>query len=492
MISVSSETMRKLEEHAFQHGHSPWALMQEAGLGISKHILRYFPHSKHAIAFLGKGNNAGDALVALKHLKEAGWEVELRSAFPIGEWGELSKKAYTELGKPPLKTSVKPTAQTVLIDGLLGTGTQGSLRAPLDAIAEEINSLRAQSGATTVSLDIPSGIENEAIHVTADHTLNIGLPKSSTLGSEVVNSVGALGLIPLSPINTHQEAYQQILAESNNPGFSMVCPESLQRKRRSFDQHKGQSGRVGIWAGSEGMLGAAALAATASLKAGAGLITVFIPPTLYPVLATMVPAEVMVKPAIDPRVMLDMDFDALIIGPGIGSPVPSLAERLLHVIEHSTVPTVIDADALNLIAAEEKLSVLNQHSIITPHPGEFDRLFPKTQGSREERSQRVQHNTPATLVYKGSRSIVCSPDSPLWVNSSGTPAMATAGQGDVLSGLIGGFCAQGYSKLEAAKLGVWIAGDAAQRALSTESTETLSASSVIASLADALNALPAT
>ncbi|WP_018968970.1 bifunctional ADP-dependent NAD(P)H-hydrate dehydratase/NAD(P)H-hydrate epimerase [Rubritalea marina] len=489
MIAVSSSTMRSIEQLAFDQGHSPWSLMLEAGRGIAETILHYYPHAHHVIAYLGKGNNAGDALVALKHLKEAGWQIELRAAYPLDSWGELPKMAYTELGKPALKEQTSAHHQSILIDAMLGTGTQGELRAPLITLVQEINKTRALSGAVTVSLDVPSGLSQDASPVISDHCIQIGLPKDFTLDSQHTDKVGAISHVPLTALDLCASAAQQLIGDVADAP-QLICPASLTRMRRPYGQHKGMSGRVGIWAGSEGMLGAAALAATACLKSGAGLITVFIPPTLYPVLATMVPLEVMVQPAIDPRIMLDMEFDSLIIGPGIGTPVPSLAERLLQVIEQSNVPTVIDADALNLIASEQRHEVLNHLSIITPHPGEFQRLFPHS-GSREDKARLVQSESPATLVYKGSRTIVCSADSPQWINSTGTPAMASAGQGDVLSGLIAGLCAQGYTSLESSKLAVWLAGEAAQLALSQESTETLTASSVIEFLPEALQSLPA-
>jgi hydroxyethylthiazole kinase-like uncharacterized protein yjeF len=205
----------------------------------------------------------------------------------------------------------------------------------------------------------------------------------------------------------------------------------------------------------------------------------------------MLPPEIMLQPCSSPTTMLEKNFDALVLGPGIGTPSASLASQLLEVAEKSKVPTIIDADMLNLIARENKLSSLSTHSILTPHPGEMNRIFPSS-ASREEIARNFCQRHPFTLLLKGARTIITAPNSPLFINSTGTPAMATAGQGDVLSGLIGGLCAQGYHQIEACKLAAWLAGESAQLALASqaETEETLTASSIIRFLPAAFLAVP--
>lgn len=480
--------MRSIENALFEIGHTPESLMDQAGERIAQNILRYYPQLKSATAYLGKGHNAGDALVALYHLKQADWSVNIRCDFPLESLAPLTQKKLEQLGVSYFEQQDAPEAMTLLIDGLVGIGAKGALLSPLSGLAEEMNMLRNDHGCTIVSLDIPSGVEADtgavsAGSVLADHTMCVALPKAGLLNSSATSHVGAISLIPLDAIDQHP---------NSNPEVQLITPLTLSRKRRQFDTHKGLTGHVGIWAGSEGMLGAAALTASAALKSGAGLVTVFIPPTLYPVLASMVPHEVMVKPTIDPRILLEEKFDTLIMGPGIGDPVPSLAERLLHVVENSKVPVILDADMLNLIARDEKLSVVHKNCILTPHPGEMRRLFPQAADlSREETIKVFTEQSAATVLLKGARTLISAPNTPLFVNSSGSPAMATAGQGDVLSGIIGGLCAQGYSNLDASKLAAWLAGEAAQLALAngSETDETLTASTVIAQLALALQAI---
>lgn len=484
MKSVTCEEMRAIEEKAFTEGWSADALMEIAGEGIAQVILRYYPERRHVTAYLGKGHNAGDALVALRHLRQAGWQVNLRHAYSAGELAPLTRSKLDLLGE--MKSEQAPVG-SVLLDGLVGIGGAGALRGELQELAAEMNWNRTKMDCTTVALDVPSGVNADdgevfAGAVVADHTICIGLPKVGLLQSSAVNHVGALSLVPIAALQASEE---------NRNGFDLLCAASLRRERRSFDTHKGQAGRVGIWAGCEGMLGATALCAAAALKAGAGLVTVFTAPTLYPILAGMLLREVMCQITIDPRKMLESSMDALVIGPGMGEPVASVAERLLFVAENVDRPCVLDADMLNLIARDERQDVFrNSQLILTPHPGEMGRILPSL--ARLERAECVRgfcESYPSTLLLKGARSLISQAGEAIFVNSTGTPAMATAGQGDVLSGMIAALCAQGYEKLEAAKLAAWLAGESAQLAMIHSSEEALTASDVIAGLPLALRGL---
>ena len=299
--------------------------------------------------------------------------------------------------------------------------------------------------------------------------------------------MGAIKHIPLDALTANDEdlSKHECLIGSHN----------LVRKRRAFNTHKGQAGRVAIWAGSEGMLGAAVLAASAALRAGAGLVTAFVTPDLYSILAPMMPIEVMLKISTDPQELIHGQFDSFVIGPGIGEPQSVLANSLLDAVGQSTKPMVLDADMLNLIAKYQAFDQLHPNCILTPHPGEMQRLFPAAAvRSREETVRSFLEQHPVTLLYKGARTIIAQTNGPLYINSSGTPAMATAGQGDVLAGLIAGFCAQGYSNLEATQLAAWAAGEAAQLALADQSAteETLTASTTLAKLPQALQQLTRT
>jgi len=480
--------MRDLENAVFAMGHTPEALMLQAGERMAQTILRYYPKHTHATAYLGKGHNAGDALVVAKHLQQAGWIIQLRCPYAKKELSPLSAKMFEALSDVELDSSTPPSG-SLLIDGMLGIGAGGPLRAPLAELALEMNNARDLLDCTLIALDTPSGVNPNSGEiypgaVKADHTLCVGYPKSGLLQSGCTHYVGALTQIALDALEDHAP-------ESCQSSAQLITPHTLRRKRRDFDTHKGQAGRIGIWAGSKGMLGAAVLTATAALKSGAGLITLFVQPELYSIIAPMLPPEIMVRLSTDPRTMLEQNFDAIVLGPGIGTPDSTRANQLLEVAERSSVPVVLDADMLNLISREKKLSILHPKCILTPHPGEMQRLFPSSE-SREKMALSFCEHYPVTLLFKGARTIITDPNKVLYVNSTGTSAMATAGQGDVLSGLIGGLCAQGYTPLDATKLAAWLAGEAAQLALAsrTETEETLSASSVIDFLPQAFLAVP--
>ncbi|MFD2157653.1 NAD(P)H-hydrate dehydratase [Rubritalea tangerina] len=491
MQSVSCQIMREIENSAFALGHSPESLMRQAGKRMAETLLRYYPCSRHAIAYLGKGHNAGDALVILMHLAQAGWRVELRLSTPLDQLAPLTGKMYDELRVSPLDAPPAVTNSTLLLDALLGIGAEGPLRPPLSDAAAEMNTLRQSFGCSTIAIDTPSGINADtgecyANSVLADHTLSIGFPKSGILTENALPQVGAISHITLDALT------DQAPTTSPDNALSLITHQSLTRIKRPFDTHKGQAGRVGIWAGSAGMLGAAALCASAALKAGAGLVTLHLPSSLYPSITPLLPPEIMVALDTSPDSLLNKNYDAIVIGPGIGKPEPELEDALMDLISQTQIPMVIDADMLNVIARSQLLYNISKTAILTPHPGEMQRLMPTTT-SREATAKLFSERYPCTLLYKGARTLVANADSPIFANSTGSPAMATAGQGDVLAGLISALCAQNYPPLEAAKTAAWLAGEAAMLALAdgSESTETLTASSVISYLHHAFEAIPA-
>ncbi|MFC5051329.1 NAD(P)H-hydrate dehydratase [Rubritalea spongiae] len=492
MQSVSCQSMRAIEDRAFAVHSTAEALMDEAGYKIAQKILHYYPQLQHATAYLGKGHNAGDAIVVLQHLQQAGWTVNLQTPLRLNDFAPLTQKKINALGSEYLQNQQPPAPKSLLIDGLLGIGASGPLRDPITTLAKSINHHRNKLDCTVIALDIPSGVNGDTGEIAknavlADHTITIGYPKIGILKSNTVQHVGALSLVTLP------ELQPQNAELAHHP--HLICEHTLTRKRRDFDTHKGQTGRVAIWAGSMGMLGAAELSATAALRAGAGLVTVFIEPSLYPILASMLPPEIMLRPCTSPLKILEERFDAIAIGPGIGSPSEDISNQLIEVVRQTSVPTVLDADMLNLIANQQALPELTHHCILTPHPGEMRRLLPNaTRLSREETVKQFLELVPVTLLYKGARTLIAQTNSPLFINSTGSPAMATAGQGDVLTGLIAGLCAQKYDQLEASKIAVWLAGEAAQIALASgsETIETLTAGSILQHLHFAFSQLPRT
>ncbi len=485
---LTSHEMYAAEEAAFATGVPAEDLMNQAGEKIAKEILRRFGTApkNRAIAVIGKGNNGADALVALRHLKEAGWQVGIRASVDPSQLEGLPLKKWKELSDVPLLSSLDQfhgQGSLILLDGLLGIGTKGDLREPLAGLACEINAMGERRSAFIVAIDIPSGLNCETglcgkNTVKADLTCTLASPKIGLIADQAISHVGALALLKLDGLSNWDLSKDHLITPATLP---------LEKLTRPFDFHKGQAGRVGIIAGSRGLAGAAALTSLGALRGGAGLITLFVKKEDYPLILPLVPLEVMVKPITSYREVLRDPFDALAIGPGLGL----AGTDVLSVIHNFTGPMVIDADALNLIARRSAITTLRPNQLVTPHPGEMARLLPSLpEGiSRAEIASEFVRQSQAALLFKGARTIVTDQNSPLAYNTTGTPAMATGGQGDVLSGLLAALLARGILTIESAKFGAWLSGRASELALAVESEESLSATSTAAHLGKAFQSL---
>lgn len=471
--------MRRIEAEAFARGVDPGQLMDQAGQGIARWLLDHFPGGGRAIGFIGKGNNGGDVLVVLESLRAAGWPIALRASHPDSDWSILSRQRLRRLEIRPSQEVPAGRGPLILLDGLLGIGGRGALRPPLDALAAEMKTLREEHGAQVVAIDLPSGLnadDGSGGHVVADITLTLGVPKLGLFRDEAVDFTGRLACIPLAD-----------LPEPEQPGLRMTTPANFLHlsKPRPHDFHKGQAGRVRILAGSPGMSGAATLASHGALHAGAGLVTLLLDPG-NPASPC---AEIMTQHRSDrfARVFGE-NADARVIGPGLGTPTPPQTEALLEGLGEDTTPTVLDADALNLLAANDRMDLLAAHHLITPHPGEFARLAPDlAKLPRLEAAQRFVDRHPCTLLLKGARTLTCAPDTDPRINPTGHAGMASGGQGDVLSGVCGALLARGLSPIDAASLAAWLCGRAAERALTHggESEESCIASHTVEHLGGA-------
>ncbi len=251
---------------------------------------------------------------------------------------------------------------------------------------------------------------------------------------------------------------------------------------RPFDFHKGMAGRVDVLAGSEAYSGAAVLAAAGALRGGAGLITLHVPHKSVDLISAKCPPEIIVSGYDSPAGLVHIKTDAWVIGCGIGKLDAGASAELMELITRIRVPAVIDADALNLIAATGNIDVLTDSHIVTPHPGEFKRLAPDLDHlSREAAARTFVDRCHATLLLKGARSIVARSGQALWCNSTGSPGMATGGQGDLLAGVIGARLAVGAAPMHAAAHAAWLCGRASEIALASgrSSEETLTPSDTL-------------
>ncbi|WP_367871166.1 NAD(P)H-hydrate dehydratase [Luteolibacter sp. Populi] len=471
MSFVTGAAMRSLEEAAFRRGVTAEHLMDLAGEGITRRLAGQFPLPGTAVAYVGKGNNGGDALVVLRHLRDLGWKIALRAAYPEADWGELPRKKLRELGIPPIESAPVPwSGPLLLLDGLLGIGAKGSLREPLASLAREMAELREHHGAIIAAMDLPSGLDadtGEGDAVTADLTLSVGAPKSGMATDNGIRKSGRILLVPLADLP---------LPEAGD--LRLFCPEAFPGllPPRAHDFHKGDSGRIGILAGSPGMTGAAVLCASAALHAGAGLVALHVEEDFLPHLAATMPPEVMHRVSADPvREAFEAGHDALVIGPGIGNASKIYKAMLLARLEAGDTPALLDADALNLLATSGRLDLLRKEHVITPHPGEFKKLAPDLGNStRQEAVTAFIARHPCTLLLKGARTLVGASGETIRFNPTGHAGMASGGQGDVLSGVVGTLLAQGLSGPDAATLGAWLCGQAAERSLTDSPVTTAS------------------
>ena len=377
MAAVTLSGMLAAEAAAIAAGWTEERLLDLAGERLGHALGRFFPTAGTLIGYLGKGHNAGDALVALRVMRDRfGWKIAARNAYSIEDCAPLTRLKWQELGldaaldqAPAWRDLEGPL---VLLDGLLGSGSSGVLREPLRVLAAEMKWLRQHAGARVAAVDQPSGIDADTGvsspgSVTADITFMIGNAKRGLLAGHAANATGSLALVPLEALTAPGPAE-----------IELIAPQSLEfaKSRRPYDFHKGMAGRVAVLAGSTQYPGAAVLAASGALYGGAGLITLHVPRDAAAVIAAKCPPEIIVRGYASLQDFWQADYDALVVGCGIGEVDAATAAGLLEIIANSAAPAVIDADALNLIAKSGMSAILDDRHVLTPHPGEFQRLAP--------------------------------------------------------------------------------------------------------------------
>jgi len=517
--------MRAAEEAAFARGVQVEALMDQAGAGVAQTVAKFFAKPGKCIVFAGKGHNAGDALVAADCLRRLGWKIEVRLAFKENDCSELMRKKLENLRRRPPQilgatTSLSGTtdigitlvelwadvaddlsaaqqiiaaeaylgtaAPLVILDGLLGVGARPPLREPVRAACRSINQLRRNKDAYVFAVDLPTGLDGDSGKVDrdcviADFTVTIGFAKTGLVADGALNFVGRLEVVPLHELHGPDKKTKEII--SSPPAFHGLLP------RRQYSAYKNQFGRIGVVAGSKGFIGAALMTSQGALRAGAGLVEVFVPEEIYEIVASTAPMEAMVKPVQSYRDLLKQKTDVWALGPGLGK---SRAGEVLELIEKAKQPMVTDADGLNILS--EKNSVLRRckgERLLTPHPGEMKRLFPDHKEPRAETATKFCNRFPVTLLFKGSRTIVAERDRPLTYNTTGNPGMATGGMGDILTGVCAGLIGQGLSLYDAARVGAWTCGRAAEIAIFNDgqSEQSLLPRDVLDHLGDAFNEL---
>ena len=489
---VSVAEMKSAEHAAFADGVSAESLMDEAGELMARAIRQFFPNPGVCAAVFGKGNNGGDALAASRHLAAWGWDVRLVPAFPEIDWGPLVRRKHCEADgcRTVTPDSLRDLAghPLIVLDGLLGIGAEGPLRDPIASLTRQINALRQTAGAWVFALDLPTGLHGDTgitdqACIVADTTLTVGFPKRGLVADCATNHTGRIAVLPLAEL-TRRAPTNDAEAVTTPRDLAAVMP------RRRFDTHKGDFGRVAIVAGSAPFMGAAVLCSAGALRAGAGLLTLHVPSGVSAAIAAKLPPEIMLREFRSADDVLSTHADVIAVGPGIGRDHDA---EIIRLIKAATVTAVIDADAINALAANpDVLAHSNAPRLLTPHPGEMARLDPgSTSRCRRDTAGAFTRRFACTLLLKGARTIVAENGRPLSYNTTGTPGMAKGGNGDVLTGVIAALLAQNLSSYDAARLGAWLCGRASEIAISHggETEETLTPSRALDFLGAALRDL---
>ena len=467
-------------------------LMERAAKTITRAIMDEWTDRTPMVIFAGPGNNGGDSLAVARLLAEENYKV---SVYLFNIHNKLSDDCaankqrlidskrvghFTEVTlnfDPP-----ELTEDMVVIDGLFGSGLNKPLIGGFASLVKYIN----QCPAKVVSIDIPSGLMCEDntynIHsniIRADLTLTLQQKKLSMMMADCQKYIGRLRVLDIRLSKEYidkTEANCRILEEQD--------VRRLLMPRDDF-AHKGAMGNALIIAGSYGMAGAAVLATRACLRSGVGKVTVHTPRRNYLVMQTAVPEAVMQmdhEESYFSESVDSTDFDALGIGPGLGL-VENTAIALIGQIRRTSCPIVADADALNILANHQAwMQQLPSGIIMTPHPKEFDRMAGSTSNNDYERlirAQQMAEHIKGYIILKGHHSALCMPDGHIVFNATGNSGMATAGSGDVLTGILTALLARGYDKGTACQLGMYLHGLAGDLAAKEVGKESLVASDII-------------
>lgn len=503
MKIFTATQIRELDRFTIEHEPIKSVdLMERAARALTWTISETWSNEVPFVVFAGPGNNGGDALAVARMLAEKGYKLSVylfNISNKLSEDCAINRQRIVDNNRIKSFTEVKdefdpPRLEkgTVIIDGLFGSGLNKPLAGGFASLVRYIN----KSQAEVVSIDMPSGLmaEDNTYNIgtniiQADLTLTLQHKKLAFLFAENQQFIGKLKVLDIRLSKEGEEILwtRYSIAEENDI-------RKLLLKRNEF-AHKGEMGHALLLAGCHGMAGAAILAARACLRAGSGKVTVRTARRNNDIMQISVPEAIVSADKEDHHISeaLPMeDYDAVGIGPGIGTNEHT-AIAIITQIRRSQVPIVLDADALNILASHRAwLQQLPPGVIMTPHPKEMERMAGNRFSNSYERlckAQDMAEQLKAYILLKGKYTALCTPDGNIIFNSTGNAGMATAGSGDVLTGIITGLLARGYQKGDACLLGMYLhglAGDLAARELGEES---LVASDIIAFLPKAFNRL---
>lgn len=489
MKLATREIIREIDRISIEeYGIPGLILMENAGRAVSKVVFEEFPklssslktlplgrypRSQRIAIFAGGGNNGGDGFVIARHLISGGMDVTTYLASDPKKYrGDAltNLEALRKIGGKliDIRNSLPEYREAdLIIDALLGTGLERDVEGIYRDLIDFINS----QPVPRIAVDIPSGLDANTgfplgVSVKADVTVTFVVPK---IGLAIYPGIDYAGKVYVADITTPKPLEKDVTSE-------LTTYETVRRilKPRHQDTHKGTYGHLFILAGSPGKTGAATLAAQGALRAGTGLVTVGIPKSLNPIMAGKL-TESMTEPlpeteggtlgreSIEATLkVISSRKTALAVGPGI-STTQDTSEFLYEILKNSSIPIVVDADGVTLIAQNlQVLKELKVPIVLTPHPGEMSRLIGKrgedVQKNRISVARDFSSMYNVYTVLKGARTVISTPDGRVFINPTGNPGMASGGMGDVLTGIIGGFLAQGYDPADACVLGVFSHG----------------------------------
>lgn len=496
MKILSADEIRQWDQHTIRNEPvTSIDLMERAASACVNWLEENGYTNNRFVIFCGKGNNGGDGLAIARLLAKRQYPVNVF----ILEFGHKGTKDFqTNLARlhefPDVEIRFIQTEENfhelkpdeIIIDALFGSGLNRALEGVTANLVEFIN----QSGCEVISVDVPSGMfvdrSSEGNHIIkASHTLSFQCFKPAFLVSENGENIGQVHILD---IGLNQDFYQSVQSRYELVDETIV--QSIHRPRKRF-AHKGNFGHALLVAGSYGKIGAALLSARACLRSGVGLLTCHIPKCGYEIIQTSVPeAMVMTDFNSSFNTKIDADltgYESIGIGPGIGT--ASETKMLLReILDAYRSPVVLDADALNIIGSQKNLlNLVPGGSILCPHPKEFERVFGETANEFDRIRLALEKSNELNLVIilKGHHTLIATADGKGFFNSTGNPGMATAGSGDVLTGILTGLLAQGYSSVESAILAVYLHGLAGDLAAEKISMESMIAGDIIDNLGGA-------
>jgi len=504
MLILTAEEMRAADRATTESfGVSSMELMRHAGRAVARFVERDFPHCHRITVLCGKGNNGGDGFIAAQALNDANKEVNV---LLLGNPGDLkgdTKAAYNETPISPVfapdeaalespDVQALLTGADLLLDAVVGTGFNPPLRGLAAALRDRVNALSVP----VVAIDIPSGWDADSREFAAEGAyranavVTFTAPKPAHAYGNLAG--GAYGPIIVATIGSPEEVVQSGL-KLTWAGASL----DVARQPRTADSNKGMYGHVLVIGGAKGKSGAPSMAALAALRTGAGLVTAAVGDSILPMAAGVAPELMTIPLKENAKGEIDLtkvDFDELLekktvlaIGPGMGQ-TPAAEKLLFTLLEKSSVPMVLDADALNILARHpEKIDGRERTLVLTPHPGEMARLAgistKEVQADRESLARAFAVEHQVTLVLKGWRTLIAHPNGEIAVNTTGNPGMAKGGSGDILTGIVAAMVAQYPDRLaDAVNAAVYLHGLAADFAVREQDEHTLLATDIVARL----------